>query len=398
MEEKVEVAQRQRSRIAYIDILRVLSALSVVFLHTAAGSLRENMGSTVWHVSNTLTGIMSISVPLFFMISGAMTMSSKKTLSIEYTYKKRVSKMLVPFLAWSLVAVVYFQALNLLFAGSIDWREAAKKLAYMPSQPTTVHLWFMYALIPLYLLSPILKKLVDAMTESLVKYIFVIWVVFSSVLPTAASFLPAKYQPMLRLNPEFNLNFMSGYLGYFLIGYYLFIYSRPVSKKLLVGIIAIDAAVISAGTWWKTTETGSYSEMFKSYSGLFVLILSIAVFLLAKEVMAEHQLPAPASWILQVLSLTSFGVYLVHNLGVHFVSAYIVNLWPASSISVLLLWYLAIVLASLACIILLASCRLTCFIFTGMPYKDACETCNIQYFLSRWVTGDRAYQDREKSF
>lgn len=373
----------QDGRVEYIDVLRVLSMLSVVFLHTAAGSLRGNIGSAVWHISNVLTSIMSISVPVFFMISGAMLMSSKKTLSIEFTYKKRISKMFIPFLVWSIAAIAYYQAPNLLHTGTIDWRAVAKKLVIMPSQAAAVHLWFMYALIPLYILSPILKKLVDTMTEDLVKYMLIIWLAFSSFLPTVASLAPVKFQPLLVLDPNYNLNIMNGYLGYFLIGYYLLNYGERISKKLLIGIIAVDTAVISLGSWWKTIETGSYSEIFKVYSRLFILILSIAVFLLAKELMAERRLPRTVSGILQVLSNTSFGVYLLHNLVVDFVSSHEVNLWPAGSIHTLFLSYFVILLISLACIIMLASCKLTCYAFTGMTYENACKTCNIQYFLNR---------------
>lgn len=381
--DKIEAAQK--GRIEYIDVLRVLSALSVVFLHTAAGSLRGNTGSVVWHTANVLTGIMSISVPIFFMISGAMVMSSKKTLSIAYTYKKRVVRMAVPFLVWSLFAVIYYQAVNLYTTGAVNWWEAAKKLAYMPGQAVTVHLWFMYALIPLYLLSPILKRLVDAMNESLGRYMFVLWIVFSSVLPTIASFLPVKYQTMFQLSPDFNMNFMNGYLGYFLIGYYLFIYDKKISKKLLTGVIIIDTAVISLGTWWKTVETDSYSEVFKTYPRLFILILSIAVFMYIKSLMEERHLPPLGSGILQVLSMTSFGIYLMHNLIVDFVSSFMTNLWPADSVFVLFFWYTVILLASLGLTIMLSSWKLTCFIFTGMSYKEACQTCNIQYFFDKYL-------------
>ena len=45
----------KKERIEYIDVLRVISMLSVVFMHTAAGSLRGNIGSLTWHVSNVLT-------------------------------------------------------------------------------------------------------------------------------------------------------------------------------------------------------------------------------------------------------------------------------------------------------------------------------------------------------
>ena len=113
------------------------------------------------------------------------------------------------------------------------------------STPTTVHLWFMYALIPLYLISPILKTLVDTMSSKLFKYCLVLWFVFSSVFPTLAALVPGTVRPLFVLSKEFSLNFINGYIGYFLLGYYLLNYNKKISIKLLSLIIVLDTAGIS---------------------------------------------------------------------------------------------------------------------------------------------------------
>jgi surface polysaccharide O-acyltransferase-like enzyme len=377
------IRQNNDQHIEYIDVLRVLSMLSVVFLHTAAGSLRGNLGSSTWHISNVLTAIMSSSVPIFFMISGAMLLSSKKTVSISFTYKKRIPKIIIPFFLWSLAAIAYYAALNFLISGSIGWDMVIGKLRNIASQPTIIHLWFMYALIPIYLLSPILKKLVDALTKNLALYMITIWLVFSSVLPTLVSLIPVKFQSLLVLNSSYDLNLMNGFLGYFLLGFFLFNYDKNISKRLLIAIIIIDTVLISLGTWWVTSQNGVYMELFKGYSRLFVLILSVAVFLLVKELLAGHRLSHKISAVVTVLSSLSFGVYLLHNIIVSLISN-IVILSPANSFFVLFTCYIIILLVSVLIMILLASSKLTCFAFTGLNYKNAKQTCNIQYFLSKF--------------
>jgi surface polysaccharide O-acyltransferase-like enzyme len=354
--------------VEYIDVLRVLSMLSVVFLHTAAGSLRGNYGSAVWHFSNATTAIMSTSVPIFFMISGALLLNSSKTLSVGYTLKKRLPKVLMPFLIWSFTAVAYYAVLSYRANGAVDLAAMANRLLYMPSRATTAHLWFMYALIPLYVLSPILKKLVDSLDDKLAKYMLGIWIIFSSILPTAAGFMPEAYRPLLVLNSEYNLSFMTGYAGYFLAGYYLMNLKMHISKKLLLILIAADTVIISAGTWWKTAVSGSYSEMFKSYGRIFVLLLSVAVFLLIREVTEGRKLPGVVSKAVSVLSDLSFGVYLIHNLLVDLLSRKL-NLWPSTSILTIVIAYIAVLAASLACIFALARIKPLCFIFTGLRYK-----------------------------
>ena len=48
------------------DLLRVASMVGVVYLHTAAGALRQ-LGTPLWHFSNLLSSLATAAVPLFFM-------------------------------------------------------------------------------------------------------------------------------------------------------------------------------------------------------------------------------------------------------------------------------------------------------------------------------------------
>ena len=47
------------------DLLRVASMVGVVYLHTAAGALRQ-LGTPLWHFSNLLSSLATAAVPLFF--------------------------------------------------------------------------------------------------------------------------------------------------------------------------------------------------------------------------------------------------------------------------------------------------------------------------------------------
>jgi len=377
--EKETSAIHQTTYIQYIDVLRVLSMLSVVFLHTAAGSLRVNLGSNLWHFSNILTAIMSTSVPIFFMLSGAMLLSNNKTVSISYTYKKRLPKALVPFIVWSLVAVAYYGLVGMYLDGNIS--DALLRLKNIVSTPTTVHLWFMYALIPLYLLSPILKKLVDSMSMNLAKYCLLLWFTFSSLLPTLSYLVPNAIRPFFVMNKEYNINFLNGYIGYFLLGYYLLNYKNKMSIKLLSCIVVIDTAIISIGSWYKTMASGQYSEIFKVYSRAFVLILSVAIFLLVKELISRYPLKRISTNVVKFLSALSFGVYLMHNLLIDAL-ARVTTLIPVYSISRFIFSYVIVLVISFVCIVVVTSIKPTCYVFTGLNYKSACKSCNIQFIIS----------------
>lgn len=380
MSKTMEEKAQNNEHIPYIDILRILSMLSVVFLHTAAGSLRGNLGSGVWHTANVLTALMSTSVPIFFMLSGAMLLSSPKTQSLAFTWKKRLPKVLIPLALWSVAAIAFYAFMGYLATGQFNWTEIASKLKNIVSQPATVHLWFMYALIPIYLISPLIKKLVDALDKRLMIYLLVLWFFFSSLAPTLAALLPKPFNALFTFHSQFHLNVLNGYLGYFILGYVLYKSKKPFSKGLLTAIILVDTALISVGTWAMTLKMGEYSEVFKSYSKVFTLILSVALFLLIKELLQRRSLSRGASFWTGLLSSASFGIYLVHNLLVSLLSRWF-KLWPAPSVLTLLLCTLLVFVLSLVLIILLASLKPTCYIFTGQSFASACRTLNIQAIL-----------------
>lgn len=382
MQKTTEGNKLSIKHIAYIDILRILSMFSVVFLHTAAGTLRGNIASPLWHFANVMTSIMSSSVPVFFMISGAMLLSSEKTASLGYTYKKRLPKALVPFVAWSLVAVFYYAGMEYVSTGIFDGAEILSKLKNIMSEPTTVHLWFMYVLIPLYILSPILKKLVDALSENLMGYLLTVWFCVSSLFPTLAALLPKPFQNLFIFHSQYHLNVMTGYVGYFILGYVLFKLDKPFSKGLLTAIIIVDTLLISVGTWFKTLEVGQYSEVFKSYSKVFTLILSVALFLLVKELFRKRPLSRGSSTLVNLLSSASFGVYLLHNLLVSFMSRWF-KLWPSQSLLSLLGCFLTVLVLSLFCIITAASIKPLCYVFTGQSFRSASETMNFQFMFRK---------------
>ena len=77
------------------DLLRVLSMAGVVYLHTAAGALRQPIGP-LWHFSNLVTSLATAAVPLFFMLSGALLLNQPQTASLRTLFRRRLPKVVVP--------------------------------------------------------------------------------------------------------------------------------------------------------------------------------------------------------------------------------------------------------------------------------------------------------------
>lgn len=143
-----------RSRRWDYDLLRVGSMVGVVYLHCAAAALRSASGA-VWHFANLASSLATAAVPLFFMLSGALLLSQEGTADLSALFGRRLPKVLLPLAAWSALVVL----LTLLRAGPAA---ALEQLSALPNTPAMVPYWFLYALIPVYLLSPFLKKMPTA--------------------------------------------------------------------------------------------------------------------------------------------------------------------------------------------------------------------------------------------
>lgn len=60
-------------------------------MHTAAGPLRAGI-NTGWHLLNVCTSLAFTAVPLFFMMSGYLLMTSRKTADISVLLRHRLPR------------------------------------------------------------------------------------------------------------------------------------------------------------------------------------------------------------------------------------------------------------------------------------------------------------------
>ncbi len=149
------------SRYAYIDLLRCLAAFLVILLHCIAGYTGNTVlfGTRTWWACDIINSFARMGVPLFFMVSGFLLLSSEKTDCVQTFYKNRVSRLCVPFLFWDIV--YYFESCVLegRSPGLLPF------LNELTRQGSKYHLWFVYQIMALYLLMPFLKKIVDGSTR-----------------------------------------------------------------------------------------------------------------------------------------------------------------------------------------------------------------------------------------
>lgn len=312
-------SMKNKQRIFYLDFIRVIAILLVIFIHVSAIDTTLNIGSTQWQITKILNYFAHISVPVFFMISGSLLLNSKKTTSLSYTWKQRIPRVVIPFVLWSVISpiVVGIYAHSLSLHNVIT---STKTILYQPTSPT---LWFMYPLIGIYILSPVIKTFVQNASKQMLIYITGIWLVTCSLLPSIAVMLPAKFDHMLELSPVANFFLIGGFTGYFILGYLLTkVKVEETNNLILLGIFLLAGL---GGNFISEAVPKIFDPNNGYYvTSIYIPIMSVAAFILLQKWGSRIKSGSTIK-VFEFLSPLVFGVYLIHNLLILFIEPWFMN-------------------------------------------------------------------------
>lgn len=104
--EKMDSRGEGRERSFFLTFMTVISCVAVVILH-ANGVFWSFSYERVWLTANVLESVFYFAVPVFFMISGSTLLDYRDHYDTRTYAIKRVKKTVIPFLAWSLVALAF---------------------------------------------------------------------------------------------------------------------------------------------------------------------------------------------------------------------------------------------------------------------------------------------------
>lgn len=183
------------------------------------------------------------------------------------------------------------------------------------SVPT--HLWFLYMVAGLYLLTPLLRAFVRGARRSDFHWFFLVVFLFVYVLPL---FLRLRGSQTVELYAnKLYLNFTLAYpplayVGYFVAGYYLKEYTLG---RVAEGLIYVLGVAGAAATVWGSAALnagngpGEFNGLMMSYLTPNVCAMSVAVFVLFRYVLGLSDERSRRARVSHAADYT-FGVYLVH--------------------------------------------------------------------------------------
>lgn len=275
-------------------------------------------------------------VPIFVMITGLLLLPVK--MNIGEFYRKRLLRIAVPFLLWSVLYNLFPWITGVLGLPSTiisevfayapkdaaqTFKSALVQISLIPIKFNvyTVPMWYIYMLIGLYLYMPFFSAWVEKSTPGQRKVFFVIWLC-TLFLPYAYSFYSKELFGLSAWNSFGTFYYFAGFNGYLLLGYILTHRFKVWSfrKTLLVSIplFGIGYGITFSGFKWMVANPNSSEEqieLFFLYCSPQVLMMTLAIFLFVRTFKVKS-----SKWreVFSNITKCGFGIYLIHYFVVGF--------------------------------------------------------------------------------
>ncbi len=353
----------KKQRIFYLDFIRVIAILLVIFIHVSTIDTTKHIGTTDWQIVKMLNYFAHISVPIFFMISGSLMLNSPKTLSLKYTWEKRIPRVTIPFIMWSIIIPTVVNLTSNVITTNQVWH----RLQLILYQPTSPILWFMYPLIGIYILSPIIKTFVDNASTRMLLYVTSVWLITCSLLPSISVMMPKEYKHVFQLSPVANFLLIGGFVGYYILGY--IISQLNVKDVSAFALLVLFIGMATFGNFFSESVPQTFDANNSYYvTSIFIPIMSISAYILLQKWGTRIKSKFTIG-IFEFLAPLVFGIYLIHNLIVFFIEPWFMKNVAVTGIAATFLRYFVVLIIAIIIIWILSWIPGINYLLTGNSRK-----------------------------
>lgn len=286
------------------DLLRIISAVAVIMIHVssrwfgyaidtiAQGLSMQDIVSPFWLC--IYNSVSRFAVPCFVMLSGAFILDNERNAEYRNFYSKSFSKIGVPTIVFSILYVLY--QIPSYFGGGINGLVSLAK-RIIEGNPM-YHMWYMYMLIVLYILAPVVIRFKNSISENNFYKITLVFLAFASI---------SMWTGSSRLAWDVGGSFE--YLGYFMVGYSIRKSSRKNNGK---GVLAVSAGILlevcAAGLEYLQMAAGIAEDELKytivGPSNPLIVLASVLIFYGFTVLDIKKEVTK--------LSSMTFWIYLIH--------------------------------------------------------------------------------------
>ena len=300
------MARTADGRLAYADLLRVLATIAAVVLYISTGWLSQTAaGGSAWTTMVTYNALTRWCVPMFAMLSGAFLLDPKKSVRMRDLFLRYILRILIALVVWgTLYALVDYGFLG----GRFTWAGVKSALNHVFWADTHHHLWFLYVLLGLYLVTPILRAFVRGASRGGLHWFLLLAFLFGSLLPLLREFFPGRMALPLAWLDKLDVHLVLGYVGYYVAGYYLKNYTLGRIAEFSIYILGILGGV---ATVWGTYALSAPAALL-DYCAPNIVLMTVAIFVLFRYVLGVSDERSRRQRLGGVARI-SFGIYLIHD-------------------------------------------------------------------------------------
>lgn len=284
-----------------LEYLRAFACLGVVLIHVFKLALDfyfDDLSSAQHIFYEAAVNNLRWCVPVFLMITGSLLLSPQKQITFEKLYKKYIFRILVVLFAFGYVfafielffyeraikAYMFFEALKMVICGR-SWD----------------HLWYLYMLVVLYMLLPIIKAFINAVNNNVLKYSLFIMILFISVIPMIRA---------VGFEFGFSMQVTSIYVFYPILGYCVYNRIISITNKTSVIMLVFSLGFLIGCSVVHYIYEIDIPEVLTSHGSFFVIIQSVAIFNIGyNNVRFKNR---TAERICLNFAKLSFGIYIIH--------------------------------------------------------------------------------------
>ena len=271
------------------DLLRIISAFAVVLIHVNATITADaNISLLNWTLGSFINTITRFSVPCFVMLSGALLLNNKKNANYSYFYRKSFYKIGIPLCVFTLLSLLFSMGTALIEKNSLI--EVIKTYVLGDFN----NYWFMFMLIGLYFLVPIIIRIKETVKFSTYCVFAVCWVVFACI-SQATSVYSVSY--------SFGIIF--SFVSYFVLGDIIYEIQKKVKHPyicIIFSLLLFIAEFVIRNCFNLTVYlTSAYSSWFSP----IVVLASLFLFMGFSNINIKGNFSKLSGW--------TYIIYLAHT-------------------------------------------------------------------------------------
>ena len=342
-----------KERLNYIDLLESIAILFVILYHSTnySFSFIKDTSNVLCYFRYFFRAILSCCVPLFFFANGYLILN--KPFNLKKHIKKTIRLSILTIL-WAIIELFILMFITNKFFTVKQFFIGVWTL----KQGWINHLWYMEALVVIYLLLPLIKFAYDKKRDLFNYFIIVVAIftfgnVFTNIVASITSHFILGKSTIYSLNWFNGFNPLRGIYGYSFVYFCLggiadqivnkFKYLKRTTICLCILILSTLGLFIT-GVLLTYTKGKTWDIVYNGYDTIFTLINVICIYSLCLKYKGNNKF---LNNIFYIISSNTLGIYFIHLLFIQLFRPYVEKMTILSNVPGNIIYSLIILIISL---------------------------------------------------